>query len=128
LNAPLAAQAQRLAAGMASGQRMVVYHEDLDYLQAWLPVEVVGYLEPAPGIPPSARHLEGLVNQLQGDQGRILHTRFQPERGGEFLRQRLGWPVCKVPLEPPLEARLADYLRLMESWTGCFEAKASAGP
>jgi zinc/manganese transport system substrate-binding protein len=128
LHAQLAAQAQRLAEGIASGQRMVVYHEDLDYLQAWLPVEVVGYLEPAPGIPPSAGHLEGLVSRLAGGQGRILHARFQPERGGEFLRQRLGWPVCKVPLEPPLEAQLTDYLQLMETWSGCFEAKASAAP
>lgn len=114
-------QARQLAEGVAE-QRIVVYHEDLDYLEEWLPVEVVGYLEPAPGIPPSARHLGELVGELQGTEGRVLYASFQPSRGAEFLQRQLGWPATSVALEPQAPT-LEGYLALMQAWVDALDAR-----
>ncbi|MGM0672011.1 MAG: metal ABC transporter substrate-binding protein [Pseudomonadota bacterium] len=108
--------AEALAGQVEPDQRIVVYHEDLDYLEEWLPVEIVGYLEPAPGIPPTARHLRSLVSDLEGTEGTVLYAIFQPERGAAFLERNLGWPSHAVPLDPPEDAALDGYLELMSTW------------
>ncbi|WP_018873609.1 metal ABC transporter substrate-binding protein [Thioalkalivibrio sp. ALJ16] len=108
--------AEALADRVEPGQHIVVYHEDLDYLEEWLPVEIVGYLEPAPGIPPTARHLRSLVSDLEGTEGTVLYAEFQPPRGAEFLERNLGWPTHAVPLDPPADSGLEGYLELMTTW------------
>lgn len=108
--------AHLLAEQVEPQQRIVLYHEDLGYLQEWLPVEVVGYLEPAPGIPPSARHLQTLVADLKGTEGTVLYAIFQPERGARFLERHLDWPSHAVPLDPPADGGLDGYLELMTIW------------
>ncbi|WP_018881578.1 MULTISPECIES: metal ABC transporter substrate-binding protein [unclassified Thioalkalivibrio] len=112
----LRAHAEALAEQVMPEQRIVVYHEDLDYLEEWLPVEIVGYLEPAPGIPPTARHLRSLVSDLEGTEGTVLYAEFQPPRGAEFLERNLGWPSHAVPLDPPADSSLDGYLDLMTTW------------
>lgn len=111
----LLAEAERLAGEVPQGRSFVAYHEDLDYLEEWLPVQVVGYLEPLPGIPPTARHLNALTRRLDGQQGVVLYAVFQPERGARFLRDRIGWPGQAVALEPA-EPTLESYLSLLRSW------------
>ena len=108
--------AKTLAEKVVPDQRIVVYHEDLDYLEEWLPVEIVGYLEPAPGIPPTARHLRSLVSDLEDTEGTVLYAGFQPARGAEFLERNLGWPSHAVPLDPPADSSLDGYLELMSTW------------
>ena len=115
----LNAEAERLAARVRPGQDYVAYHEDLDYLSEWLPVKVVGYLEPVPGIPPTARHLRELTAQLEDTQGHVLFAIFQPERGARYLQERLGWSVNPLPLEPA-QPTLDSYLALMAQWAGVF--------
>lgn len=115
----LKAEAERLATQVTPGQRYVAYHEDLDYLSEWLPVNVVGYLEPVPGIPPTARHLRELTAQLADTQGHVLFAVFQPERGARYLQEQLGWSVNPLPLEPA-QPTLDSYLALMAQWAGVF--------
>lgn len=112
-------EAAKLAEGVTPGQRFVAYHEDLDYLSEWLPVEIAGYLEPVPGVPPTARHLRELTARLQGTQGHVLYAVFQPERGARYLQEHLGWKAQALPLEPA-EPTLESYLALMAQWAGVF--------
>lgn len=111
--------ASMLAAELTPGQRFVAYHEDLDYLSEWLPVEVAGYLEPVPGVPPTARHLRELTGRLQGTQGRALYAVFQPERGARYLQEHVGWKAHALPLDPA-QPTLDSYLALMAQWAGVF--------
>ncbi|ADH87299.1 metal ABC transporter substrate-binding protein [Desulfurivibrio alkaliphilus] len=113
--------AEALADRIKPNQQFIVYHEDLDYLEEWLPVKSVGYLEPIPGLPPTSAHLRRLVRQFEAQQGRILYASHQPERGARFLEQQLGWPKFALPLEPPIGEGLAGYLQLMNQWAASFE-------
>ncbi len=76
------AQWKKSAAG-APG--VVLYHKDANYLLALLGAPILGYVEPLPGIPPSADHLSGLVGQLKGKRGVILYTDYQSAQGPDFL-------------------------------------------
>lgn len=114
-------QAAQLAAVVSPDQRYLAYHEDLDYLSEWLPVEVVGYLEPVPGVPPTAGHLRGLIERLSGSEGRVLFALFQPERGPRYLQQQLGWSMQAVALEPATPS-MTSYLALMGQWAEAFSS------
>ena len=75
----------------------VFFHKDGNYLAALLGVPVLGFVEPLPGIPPTASHLRGLVDQLKGQRGVILYNSFHPKGGPEFLSRNLGWPSRAAP-------------------------------
>ena len=113
--------AAALADKVEPGQQFIIYHEDLDYLAEWLPVESVAYLEPIPGLPPTASHLRGLVSEFSGQPGRVLYANYQPSRGARFLQERLGWPEFALPLEPPVGAGLEGYKNLMTQWASAFD-------
>ncbi len=113
---------ETVAAQVEPGQRFVAYHEDIDYLEEWLPVEVAGYLEPLPGIPPTARHLRGLADTLRdGPRGVVLHAVYQPSRGADWLATEIAWSRQALPMEPPANGKLDDYLELMRIWATPFQ-------
>lgn len=96
---------------------VLLYHKDADYLTRLLDVEVLGYIEPIPGVPPTARHLRDLVSRLQGrPAGTVAHASFESSRGPRFIQQQLGWDVHALPTNVGLDATAEDYLDLIEAW------------
>ncbi|MGM0413512.1 MAG: metal ABC transporter substrate-binding protein [Pseudomonadota bacterium] len=99
----------------------VLYHKDGNYLLTRFEVPILGYAEPKPGVPPTARHIRELVRELEGGDGVVLHTRFQDGSAPGRLGDHLGWPVAEVPLEPAVDAGTAEYLALIEAWVTALE-------
>ncbi|MDD3519309.1 MAG: metal ABC transporter substrate-binding protein [Chromatiales bacterium] len=106
--------AWRSAAKSAPG--VVFHHQDGDYLAAFLGVPVLGYIEPLPGIPPTARHLQALVQSLVGRKGVILRAEFAPPQGAGFVARATGWPSHALPLEPPLDADTNQWIAFIDRW------------
>jgi len=101
------------------------YHKDANYFAVRFNVPMLGFIEPLPGVPPTARHLRDLVNQMQGQDGIITYMIFQPERGPRFMQDQLGWPLMAMQLEPPLGATADDYFRLIDSWVEALSGKST---
>lgn len=82
------------------GKRVVTHHKSWVYLENWLGLELLGTLEPLPGIPPTASHLSRLLGQL-GDDGRgadfIIRTPYQSSKPSEWLSQRTSIPRLMLP-------------------------------
>ncbi|TVP59489.1 MAG: zinc ABC transporter substrate-binding protein [Halomonadaceae bacterium] len=95
---------------------VVLYHKDADYLMKLLGVPVKGYLEPLPGIPPTAQHLASLVRELRGEQGVVLYTNFQPSQGGEFLQRELDWPARQLASQVPVDGTREHYFQMINQW------------
>ncbi|KIH75930.1 zinc/manganese transport system substrate-binding protein [Geoalkalibacter ferrihydriticus] len=95
---------------------VVLFHKDANYLMELLEVPVLGYIEPLPGIPPTARHLESLVSEMRERRGVVLYINHQPAQGPQFVARTLGWPVQALPLDPPLDADAGQYLALIDQW------------
>lgn len=100
----------------------VLYHKNGDYLLTFIGLPVLGYIEPLPGVPPTARHLQALIDGLQGRRGVVLHHAFQPGQGPRRVAESLGWPVRVVPLEPEVKASAEDYFRLIDAWVAALAA------
>ena len=100
----------------AGAKGILPFHKDVNYLAALLDVPVLGYVEPLPGIPPTAAHLSELTGRLKGQKGVLLYTDYQPGQGPDFLARNLGWPKARLPLEPAVGASTEEYLKLIDRW------------
>ncbi|WP_306603176.1 metal ABC transporter solute-binding protein, Zn/Mn family [Azonexus sp.] len=124
-----AALAERLPGwrGKAAGAPgAVLYHKDASYLMHFVGVPVLGYLEPLPGIPPTAAHLQALIGKLQGKRGVIIHAPYQPASGAERVAQATGWSLASLPLEPKSPASAAAYFQLIDRWIDVLVASRQA--
>ncbi len=110
----------REAALGASG--VLLYHEDADYLLHALNVPVLGYIEPLPGIPPTAAHLRQLVQSLRGQTGLIWSMNYHPANAGEFLSRELGWPFFQLSSQVPMEGTAKDYFSMIQAWVDVLQS------
>jgi ABC-type Zn uptake system ZnuABC Zn-binding protein ZnuA len=100
------------------GQAIVTYHKDLSYFAARFGLRVIDYVEPKPGIQPSPRHLEELVERLRGGQARLIITRpYVEHRSTDFLAEKTGVTVITLPLEVGGAPEATDYFRLFDLLT-----------
>jgi zinc/manganese transport system substrate-binding protein len=104
----------------AGAPGVVFYHKDGNYLAKLLNLPILGFVEPLPGIPPTAAHLKSLVDGLKGRKGIILYNTFHSADGPTFLSRNLGWPAKRLQLEPPLEADGKAYLDHIEQWVAAI--------
>ncbi len=101
---------------------VVLYHEDAVNLMQRLGVDVWGYIEPIPGVPPTARHLRGLVERLENRDGGIFYLVYESPRGPQFLERQLGWPAFRLRSDVDVDGTMDDYLALIEEWVSALES------
>jgi zinc/manganese transport system substrate-binding protein len=106
---------------VAGAPGVLLQHKDAVYLMRRLGVPVRGYLEPLPGIPPTARHISELVAELRGQDGIIMHMVYEPSQGARRVGTELGWPVHQMRNNVPVDGTLDDYVALIESWVLVLE-------
>jgi len=100
----------------AGAPGIVFYHKDGDYLANLLEVPILGFVEPLPGIPPTASHLKGLVEKLKGQHGVILYNTYHSGDGPQFLARELGWKAFQLQLEVDTGADAKAYLDHIDRW------------
>ena len=81
------------------GTAVLQYHASWDYFCEALGLEIVGSLEPKPGIPPTPGHLEELVKQARARNAKlILVEPYYPKRPVRFVEERAGVEALRLPL------------------------------
>jgi len=81
-----------------AGLPVVTTHRDSPYLFAWLGLREVATLEPKPGIPPSAGHLEKVLAGLKSAPARVaLRAAYQDPKPAQWIAGRAGIPVVELP-------------------------------
>lgn len=85
-------------ASSLKGKKVVVYHQSWPYLLNWLGIEAVASLEPKPGIPPTASHLEKVLGDIQGKNvSGILVAPFENGKAATWLSEKSGIPIIHLP-------------------------------
>ena len=91
------AQWEQQAANLR-GQKLVVYHKSWSYLLDWLGIESIASLEPKPGIPPNAAHLEKVLEDIKDQQVLgILVAPFENKKGAKWLSEKSNIPIINLP-------------------------------
>jgi ABC-type Zn uptake system ZnuABC Zn-binding protein ZnuA len=117
-----------LGRGMAfRGGRIVTYHKNWIYFTELFGLEVVGYVEPKPGIPPSARHVKELIDEIERRRVKvILAANYFDAQQVQSIADRTGCAAVIVPLGPGGD--VPDYFALVDLWVGRLAAAFAAAP
>jgi zinc/manganese transport system substrate-binding protein len=80
------------------GKKYVAYHKYFEYLASEFGFQIIGYLEPKPGIPPSAAHIEELIQLMKKEKpDAILVTPAIGKEEAEALSSKTGIKVIALP-------------------------------
>ena len=80
------------------GRKYVAYHKYFEYLADEFGFRFIGYLEPKPGIPPSASHIEELIELMKREKpDAILVTPAYGKDEAESLSSKTGVKVIVLP-------------------------------
>ncbi len=96
------------------GKKFIAYHKLFEYLAREFGFQIVGYVEPKPGIPPSAGYLAELVESMKRSRpDAILASEVNGERESEALGQKTGTRVVILPHDVG-NAGVKDWFSLMD--------------
>ncbi|MCA1803974.1 MAG: zinc ABC transporter substrate-binding protein [Xanthomonadaceae bacterium] len=97
------------------GVPVLVHHANWSYLARWLGLEVVGDLEPKPGIEPSVAQLGRLLETLREHPARMtLRSAYHAPRASEWLAARAGIPAVELPYTVGGSEQATDLFSLYE--------------
>jgi ABC-type Zn uptake system ZnuABC Zn-binding protein ZnuA len=101
------------------GRQIIGYHKNWVYFATRFGVDVAGYIEPKPGIPPTPRHVEKIIGLIR-DRGIrvILNANYFDPAKPRVIADRTGARVATVPLSTGGEPGVASYEELIDTWIG----------
>jgi ABC-type Zn uptake system ZnuABC Zn-binding protein ZnuA len=109
------------------GRKIIGYHKNWIYFGERFGLDIIGYIEPKPGIPPTPRHVESMIDLIR-DQGiKVILTAnyFDPAKP-QAIADRTGAIVVIVPMGSGGEAGIEGYEQLIDAWitrlVAAFEA------
>jgi zinc/manganese transport system substrate-binding protein len=97
-------------------KRFIAYHKYFEYLAAEYGFRIVGYVEPKPGIPPSAGYLERLletIGQTKPD-GILITPYYGSLKEVDFLSRKTGVKSIVVPHDVGATQGAGDWFLMMD--------------
>lgn len=112
-----AIQSWQQQAAPLQGLYYLSYHANYSYLADWLGLKRLATLEPKPGVPPSANHLQNLRQKLQTQPVlAVLHTPAQHSKNLERFAGSMQRPLLRLPLSPELVTESAKAETILFDW------------
>lgn len=97
------------------GTKIVVYHAAWAYLFRWAGLERVATLERTPGVPPTASHLQRLIERARTSGTKaILSAPHEPTDAAEWLSERTDIPVVELPFTVGGQEEARDLFALFD--------------
>jgi ABC-type Zn uptake system ZnuABC Zn-binding protein ZnuA len=98
-----------------AGRKVVTYHRSWPNFAEHFGLNVVGYVEPRPGIPPSPQHTVELIGQMKRDGVKIIMVEpyFDLKTPNSIARETGGQVVVLMPSVGG-EKEITDYFKLFD--------------
>jgi ABC-type Zn uptake system ZnuABC Zn-binding protein ZnuA len=113
LNAKLTEWESRLSA--LKSMPIVAYHNSWPYFARRFRLDVIGFIETKPGVPPSASHLAAIVRDMRARGARfVLREPHEPERDVAFVASRAGAQVVTLAASVGALPGADDYISLFD--------------
>jgi zinc/manganese transport system substrate-binding protein len=99
------------------GQKIICYHKNWIYFTTLLGLQVADYVEPKPGIPPTARHVADLIDLIKREKVPVLLAANYFERSQpQLIADRTGIVPVIVPTSVNGEPGITTYFELIDTW------------
>ena len=96
------------------GKPVVAWHTSWRYLAEYTGMNLVGFMEPKPGVPPSPSHLAGLVATMKRTGAKaIIMEPFYDRKMADFVASRTGATVLVLPSSVEGVKGVNDYVSLL---------------
>lgn len=112
----LDAAARSWAADLAAieGKPVVAWHTSWRYFAEYTGMNIVGFMEPKPGVPPSPSHLAGLIQTMKRTGAKVIIMEpFYDRKMADFVARNTGAQVLVLPPSVGGEKGIDDYITLM---------------
>lgn len=97
------------------GKPIVAWHTSWKYFADYTGVNIVGFMEPKPGVPPSPAHLAGLVNTMKRTGAKVIIMEpFYDRKMANFVASRTGATVLVLPPSVGAVRGVDDYIEVMQ--------------
>jgi zinc/manganese transport system substrate-binding protein len=99
------------------GKQIIAYHKNWIYFASTFGLKIADYVEPKPGIPPSARHVSNIIDliETQGIKAMLVAKYFE-ETTPKRIEQKTGAKALFVTLDVGGAPGVDDYFSLVDSW------------
>jgi ABC-type Zn uptake system ZnuABC Zn-binding protein ZnuA len=99
----------------AAGACAVAYHDTWPYFARAFRLNIIGFIEPKPGVPPGPGHLAWLIGAMRDAGCRlVLHEPFEPLDTAELVARRAGAVVVRLAPSVGSMPAAVDYLALID--------------
>jgi zinc/manganese transport system substrate-binding protein len=96
------------------GQPVVAWHTSWRYLAEYTKMNIVGFMEPKPGVPPSPAHLAGLIQTMRRTGAKVIIMEpFYNRKTADFVAARTGAKVLIIPPSVGGVKGVNDYIAVM---------------
>jgi ABC-type Zn uptake system ZnuABC Zn-binding protein ZnuA len=97
------------------GRPLIAYHNNWAYLARRFRLDLAGFIEIKPGVPPSPAHLNALLRTMrEKDINLIVRQPHEPARNAEFLASRTGAEVLVLAASVGAVPAAGDYIGLLD--------------
>jgi zinc/manganese transport system substrate-binding protein len=97
------------------GTKIVTYHKSYEYFAKRFGLEVVGQIEPKPGIEPSATHINALVGRIKGEGVKLVVIEpSRPQRTPKYVADAIGGKLVILPLMVGGDDKIKSYFDLFD--------------
>ena len=109
--------AERAWAGLRAtirGKPVVAWHTSWRYFAEYSGMNIIGFMEPKPGVPPSPSHLAGLIATMKRSGAKVIIMEpFYDRKTADFVAARTGAKVLVLPPSVGGAKGVNDYLTLI---------------
>lgn len=97
------------------GTKVITYHRSYDYFLERFGLDLVGTIEPKPGLEPSPTHINGLLAKTK-EQGvkLVIVEPFRPRKTPEYVAQAAGAKLLVLPEKVGATEKVPDYFSLFD--------------
>ncbi|MBF0491452.1 MAG: zinc ABC transporter substrate-binding protein [Deltaproteobacteria bacterium] len=98
------------------GKKIITQHKSFSYFTDWTGLQVSGFVEPKPGIPPNPGHLLELIALIQKEKVPLIVTEnYYDTKAAQELSQKTGSKLLILPTSVGGEANIKNYSDLFEN-------------
>jgi ABC-type Zn uptake system ZnuABC Zn-binding protein ZnuA len=99
------------------GKKIVAYHKNWVYFQTLFGLDIVGYVEPKPGIPPSPKHVDELVQEMRKNNVKVLlAANYFDENKVRTICNKVGAEPVIVPMFVEGAPNTENVFNLIDLW------------
>ena len=107
---------------------VVAYHTSLVYLADAFGFRIVGEVEPKPGIPPNAAHLQQLIQTIRAQRiGVLIMEAYYERRSADYLARETGIKLVVLPQSVGAQPGIATYFDLFDAIVAAFKTAGAVG-